>query len=113
MKRDHSHVIVGSAVHAAFDQAISYLRALDESRDKIMADWKIDCRRASMTIVTGRSESPGSDVTPQEADEAIRTYNSHHSRVTVITYDRLLQNAQRTLDITAPIVRDTEKSDSC
>lgn len=100
VKRDHSHVIVGAEVNDAFGQAINYLRALDESRHQILAEWGIDCRRASMTIVIGRSESPGSDVTPQEADEAIRTYNSHHSRVTVITYDRLVQNAQRTLDIT-------------
>jgi hypothetical protein len=99
-KRDHSHVIVGGEVSDAYGQAINYLRELDESRHQILAQWKIDCRRASMTIVIGRSSAPGKHVTPQEADEAIRTYNSHHSRVTVTTYDRLLENAQRMLDIT-------------
>lgn len=106
VKRDHNHVIVSSEVNDAFGQAINYLRALDESRHQILAEWKVDCRRASMTIVIGRSESPGTGVTAQEADAAIRTYNSHHSRVTITTYDRLVQNAQRMLDLTSSAAQD-------
>ena len=29
-------------------------------------------------------------------------YNAHHARISVITYDQLVENAQRILDLTAP-----------
>jgi hypothetical protein len=59
VKRDHNHVIVGGEVNDAFGQAINYLRELDESRHQILAEWRIDCRRASMTIVMGTASLPG------------------------------------------------------
>lgn len=94
-----SHLIVGPEVHAAVGQAMNYLRELDEKRHQILADLRIDCRRASMTVVIGHSGLITNGVSSREVDETIRTYNSYLSRVSVVTYDRLIENAQRTLDL--------------
>jgi hypothetical protein len=80
----------------------SYLRELDEARDNIHSRLDIDCRRTSMTVVIGHRGHDQSDATSEEIDEAIRTYNSHLSRVSVTTYDNLIENAQRMLDLAAP-----------
>jgi hypothetical protein len=102
VKKPLNHWIVGSHVHEAVGQAESYLRELDEARDHILSRLDIDCRRASMTVVIGHRDHDQSDATSQEIDEAIRTYNSHLSRVSVTTYDNLIENAQRMLDLAAP-----------
>jgi hypothetical protein len=97
---EHNHLIPGTEVHKAVGQAMNYLRELDEKRPQILVDLEIDCRRASMTIVIGHSGLVTTGATRQEVDETIRTYNSHLSRVSVVTYDRLIENAQRILDLT-------------
>ncbi|MGD3112189.1 Shedu anti-phage system protein SduA domain-containing protein [Streptomyces sp. YGL11-2] len=97
-----NHLIVGPKVNEAVGQAMNYLRELDEKRPQILIDHGIDCRRASMTVVIGHSGFVTTGATPAEVDETIRTYNSHWNRLNVITYDRLIENAQRTLDLTAP-----------
>lgn len=102
VKKHRNHLIVDRLVNEAAGQAMNYLRELDEKRPQILADLKLDSRRASMTVVIGHSGLDTTGATPQEVNEAIRTYNSHLSRVSVITYDTLIENAQRLLDITAP-----------
>lgn len=97
-----NHLIVGSKVNEAVGQAMNYLRELDEKRPQILVDHGIDCRRASMTVVIGHSAFVTTGATPAEVDETFRTYNSHWNRVSVTTYDRLIENAQQTLDLTAP-----------
>jgi hypothetical protein len=102
VKKPRNHWIVWHDVHAAVGQAESYLQELDEARDAIRSRLDIDCRRASMTVVIGHRGHDRSGATGQEIDEAIRTYNSHLSRVNVTTYDNLIENAQRMLDLAAP-----------
>ncbi|WYB31062.1 Shedu anti-phage system protein SduA domain-containing protein [Streptomyces sp. SM1P] len=97
-----SHLIPGPEVHQAICQANNYLRELDEHRSQILADLGIDCRRASMTVVIGHTNFVGADVTRREVGEVMRTYNSDRSRVTVTTYDQLIENAQRSIDLTMP-----------
>ncbi|MFE0382378.1 hypothetical protein ACFW1M_44080 [Streptomyces inhibens] len=70
-------------------------------RPQILVDLGIDCRRASMTVVIGHSGLVTTGASPEEVDEAIRTFNSYLTRVSVTTYDRLVENAQRTIDLTA------------
>jgi hypothetical protein len=101
VKGHRNHLIVGPKVNEAVGQAMNYLVELDERRSQILVDFGIDCRRASMTVVIGHSRFV-TGVTPTEVDETIRTYNSHWDRVSLTTYDRLIENAQRTLDLTAP-----------
>ncbi|MHC3817638.1 Shedu anti-phage system protein SduA domain-containing protein [Streptomyces sp. DT9] len=97
-----SHLIPGPEVHQAICQANNYLRELDEHRSQILADLGIDCRRASMTVVIGHTNFVETDVARREVDEVMRTYNSDRSRVTVTTYDQLIENAQRSIDLTVP-----------
>ncbi|MFE4828739.1 Shedu anti-phage system protein SduA domain-containing protein [Streptomyces sp. NPDC056672] len=101
VKVQRNHLIVGPKVNEAMGQAMNYLVELDERRSQILVDFGIDCRRASMTVVIGHSRFV-TGVTPTEVDETIRTYNSHRDRVSLTTYDRLIENAQRTLNLTAP-----------
>lgn len=96
-----SHYIPSTQVHQAACQADNYLRELDEKRPQILADWEIDCRRASMTVVIGHKNFLPPGVTAKEAHEVIRTYNADRARVAVTTYDQLVDNAQRILDMMA------------
>ncbi|MFJ9615649.1 Shedu anti-phage system protein SduA domain-containing protein [Streptomyces noursei] len=101
VKAQRNHLIVGPKVNEAVGQAMNYLRELDERRSQILVDFDIDCRRASMTVVIGHSRFV-TGIASSEVDETIRTYNSHWNRVSLTTYDRLIENAQRTLDLTGP-----------
>ncbi|MFF8805625.1 Shedu anti-phage system protein SduA domain-containing protein [Streptomyces omiyaensis] len=96
-----NHLIVGHEINKAAGQAMNYLRELDEKRSQLLVDLGIDARRASMTVVIGHSAFVTNGVTSTQVDETLRTYNSHLTRVSVTTYDRLIENAQRTLDLTA------------
>jgi hypothetical protein len=106
VERPHPFTTRGDARKRACDEAVgqaeSYLRELDEARDHIFSRLHIDCRRASMTVVIGHRGHDRSGATSREIDEAIRTYNSHLSRVRVTTYDDLIENAQRMLELAAP-----------
>jgi len=87
---------VGTPVHLAVIQAMNYLRGLDEQRSTILSEFGVDCRRASMTVVIGHPMYV-TGFTRDEIAESVRTYNSHLSRVRVITYAELLDNAARML----------------
>ncbi|MDP8929794.1 MAG: DUF4263 domain-containing protein [Actinomycetota bacterium] len=109
---DHNHWIVGVDVHKAVNQAMNYLRSLDEQRPQIMADFGIDCRRASATVVLGHPRYVRASPTPAQLADAIRTYNSHLSRIEVITYEELTQTAERFLHLGREQVQDDEGADS-
>ncbi|WFG46219.1 Shedu anti-phage system protein SduA domain-containing protein [Pseudonocardia alni] len=96
---DHNHWIVGDDVHKAVGQSMNYLRSLDEQRAQILADFGIDCRRASATVVLGYPDFIRTGATAVQLSEAIRTYNSHLARIEVITYDELIQTAERFLEL--------------
>ncbi|MFE9556385.1 Shedu anti-phage system protein SduA domain-containing protein [Streptomyces sp. NPDC006703] len=96
-----NHLIIGTEVNKGVGQAMNYLRELDEKRPQILVDLGIDCRRASMTVVIGHSGFVTADAPTEEIDEAIRTFNSYLTRVSVTTYSQLIENAQRTIDLTA------------
>ncbi len=93
----NGELVVGARVNEAVGQAMNYLRSLDEQRDHILNVFKIDCRRASITVVIGHTAFVSADCDRKEILEAIRTYNSHLSRVCVITYDELLDRAEGAL----------------
>jgi hypothetical protein len=100
--KHRSRFIVGPEVHEAASQAMNYICELDERRSQILVDFGIDSRRASFTVVIGHRNLATAGASPEEIDEAIRTYNSHLSRVSVITYDRLVEDAQRALELSTP-----------
>ncbi|MFI5587032.1 Shedu anti-phage system protein SduA domain-containing protein [Amycolatopsis sp. NPDC051758] len=91
-------LIVDRRVHEATSQVANYLTAFDEDRDAIRRRHNIDSRRATATVVIGH---PGfqPELSEQEIAETLRTYNAEHARITVITYQELLDNAERSLTI--------------
>ncbi|TDC84690.1 DUF4263 domain-containing protein [Micromonospora sp. KC606] len=89
--------VVGAPVHEAVVQAMNYLRGLDEQRHALLNEYGVDCRRASMTVVIGDPAFVREQLTAEEIAEAIRTYNSHLSRIRVVTYSELLDGAHRSL----------------
>jgi hypothetical protein len=86
-----------SEVHRAVAQAMNYLVTLDEDRTRL-AGLGIDVRRASATVIIGHPAfEPGACET--DIDETLRIYNSHLSRVEVVTYKQALDRAARSLDL--------------
>ncbi len=96
VKRYRNAWVPTAEVHDAVGQAINYLVALDEERHEIRSKFGIETRRASATVLIGH---PGSqpDVPEEEIYDALRTMNSHTSRVEVLTYKDLIDSAERTL----------------
>ncbi|MET8565253.1 Shedu anti-phage system protein SduA domain-containing protein [Streptomyces flaveolus] len=93
----HRHAWVPAAhVHEAVGQAVNYLVGLDEHRARIREELGIETRRAGALVLVGH---PGlhPDVPEGEVDETLRTFNSHVTRVEVLTYKELLDNAERSL----------------
>ncbi|WP_143202402.1 Shedu anti-phage system protein SduA domain-containing protein [Amycolatopsis sp. CB00013] len=93
-----NHFVAGPAVNEAVGQVMNYLRELDEQRHTIKGTLGIECRRAFATVVIGHP-SYVKGATQDEISETLRTYNSHLSRVEVITYGDLIQGAQGALDL--------------
>ncbi|MBD0673101.1 hypothetical protein BU198_20875 [Streptomyces sp. CBMA156] len=102
IKKHRNHLTVGADINDATGQALNYLRSLDEHRHQILADFNIDCRRATMTVVIGHASFVTGKITAEQVAETIRTYNSNMARITVVTYDQLIEAAQRSLDLAGP-----------
>lgn len=96
---DHGKSVLGPDVHLAVTQAMNYLNAFDEQRAQILKDFGVDAHRACVTIVIGHKKFLNDKYAPADLAEALRTYNSHLSRVQVITYDELIDSARRALEL--------------
>jgi hypothetical protein len=85
-----------SKVHDAVAQAANYLIGLDENRKVILDEFGIETRRASALILIGH---PGKhpDLPESQINEVLRSLNAHLSRIEVLTYKDLLDNAERSL----------------
>ncbi|MEV6425555.1 Shedu anti-phage system protein SduA domain-containing protein [Streptomyces sp. NPDC051662] len=99
--RPSGHLMLGSPAHHAVSQAQNYLRTLDESRQTILTRYGIDTRRASATVVIGHPRYVSEGITPHEVAETLRTYNTHMARIEVITYETLLESAERMLALSS------------
>jgi len=95
-----NHLIVGTEIAEAVSQSMNYLKALDEQTAQILKDLRIDASRASVTVVVGHTDFV-SGASPEEVHETLRTYNSHLSRVEVITYDELIASARQSMDLSS------------
>jgi hypothetical protein len=92
-----SHYAVGTEVHRAVSQAANYLRSLDENRALILAEHGIECRRTFATVLIGHPKFIDHAYDPAEVAATLRTYNAALSRIEVITYEELIEAAERTL----------------
>jgi hypothetical protein len=91
-------------VHLATSQALNYLRSLDEQGPGLTTMYRnelgqnYDMSRLFATVVIGHSDHHR----PTEAEREVvartlRQYNANLSRVEVITYDQLVESAERAL----------------
>ncbi|WP_285494119.1 Shedu anti-phage system protein SduA domain-containing protein [Actinomadura sp. NBRC 104425] len=99
--RRSGHLMLGAPVHRAVSQVQNYLRTLDENRQTILANYGVDTRRASATVVIGHPQYVNKSITRQEITETLRTYNAHMARIEVITYETLLESATRMLALSS------------
>lgn len=96
VKQHRGAWVPAADVHDAVGQEINYLVGLDENRQKIRRELGIETRRASAVVLIGHP-AVQPDVPEQDINEALRTFNSHMSRVEVLTYKELIDNAERSL----------------
>ena len=94
-----SQIRTGSPIHNAVSQLQNYLRALDEDRSQVLNSYGINSRRAFGTVVAGHRDFIRSGLSAEDIAETLRTYNSHQSRIEVLTYDALIDSAERTLTL--------------
>ncbi|WP_454231561.1 Shedu anti-phage system protein SduA domain-containing protein [Mycolicibacterium fortuitum] len=96
-----NHLIVGKDVHEAVSQAENYLRSLDEEAHTIKSKLGFEAHRVFATVVIGHINHNTEDIEKDDFYRTLRTYNSHLTRVQVITYDQLIANAMNSLELTA------------
>ena len=107
-RREELPLIVGTEVHEAVGQVMNYLCHLDEDRDHILTKFKIDTRRASATVLIGHPKFVSGSFTDEGIASTLRTYNSHHSRIEVMHYQDLIENAERALALAEVPLEDQE-----
>ncbi|WP_328625863.1 DUF4263 domain-containing protein [Streptomyces sp. NBC_00353] len=105
--KHRGHLIVGKEVHEAVGQTVNYLRALDDQRTALQTELieelgiEVDLRRIRSSVVIGHPSHvrlTGVGKIPRlRIDQTIRAYNSHLSRIEVLTYSDLLDSAEQAL----------------
>ncbi|MFJ2924816.1 Shedu anti-phage system protein SduA domain-containing protein [Streptomyces massasporeus] len=103
VKRHRDAWVPAAQVHEAVGQAVNYLTGLDENRERIRADFGIETRRASALVLVGHP-ALHPEVPEDEVNEALRTFNAHLTRVEVLTYKELVDNAERSLAGDGPVL---------
>jgi hypothetical protein len=111
IRPQRKHWMVGGEIHAAVSQTQNYLRSLDEDRHRIKSEFGIDPRRLHATVVIGHVDQENSPIPMETIYETLRTYNSHMTRITVMTYDQLVVHARNALDILGHVPEDARKDD--
>ena len=96
VKRHRGTWVAASAVNDAVSQAIAYLVGLDEHRPRIREEIGIETRRASAIVLIGHPAAQP-DAPKEAIYETIRTLNTHLARVEVLTYQELVDNAERSI----------------
>jgi hypothetical protein len=96
VKRHRNAWVPAAPVHEAVGQAVNYLTGLDENRHRIREETGIETRRAGALVLIGHPALQP-EVPEEELGEALRTFNAHISRVEVLTYKELVDNALRSL----------------
>ena len=108
--RYRNHWIVGAAVHEATAQAANYLRDLDEQglvTSGVFANelgQRYDMSRCFATVVIGHSgHYRPSNVEREVIGRTLRQYSATLNRIEVITYDQLVESADRALNFETDI----------
>jgi hypothetical protein len=110
VKTYRNHLMVGQPVHEAVSQSENYLRSADENVPGIKYNFGVDARRVSATVVIGHIDYNAEEMTEEAFYQTLRTYNSHLTRIEVITYDQLISSALNALEMAGSDVG-SEESD--
>jgi hypothetical protein len=105
LAQPRKHWIVGKDIHEATAQVMNYIRALDETGLATSKQFEnelgqtYDMSRVFATVVIGHSalDHPAKDFDDDLVTRTLRQYNAGINRVDVITYDQLLDAAERSL----------------
>ncbi|MGW3487076.1 Shedu anti-phage system protein SduA domain-containing protein [Streptomyces sp. NPDC001054] len=102
VKKHRNHQIVGNEVHLAVGQLMNYIKQLDQQGAAMEQAFRnehgveYDMSRLCGTVVIGHSRHVP-DYSRKQIDQIIRTFNSHLSRIQVLTYEDLLDRAEMAL----------------
>ncbi|WP_433658232.1 Shedu anti-phage system protein SduA domain-containing protein [Nocardia sp. CA-128927] len=96
VKKHRNSLVATDNVHAGVGQALNYLCGLDEDRERVLAEFSIDTRRANAIVLVGHPKFQP-DVPESAIDETLRVQNAHLNRIEVLTYKELLDAAERSL----------------
>lgn len=88
-----NYLAFGNEVYRALAQAMHYLTRMDAQRDRILNDHSIEVQRATMSVLIG-SAIHAHPCEPEKVAEAVRIHNAGLSRIRIITYDQLIDEAQ-------------------
>ncbi len=104
IQKHRNHWIVGDDVHEAVGQAMNYLRWLDEAGATLETMYRkelgqeYDMSRAFATVVIGHPDHLKVEgVDSERVRRTLRNYNAHLSRLQVVTYQDLADDAERAL----------------
>lgn len=96
VKRHRNAWQLNAEVHDAIGQATNYLVGLDENRAWVREKYGVDAQRASATVLIGHP-AVHPHIPEEQISEVLRTFNTHHTRIDVITYKELVDSAERSL----------------
>lgn len=89
--QDHGNWIVSGDVNRAVNQAAHYISEIEADRGNLIRKYKLDLYKLKAKVLIGHL--PDDDPDEEAKREALRRYNSHLSRIEVITYDELARIA--------------------
>ncbi|MFB6931402.1 Shedu anti-phage system protein SduA domain-containing protein [Streptomyces chartreusis] len=96
VKRHRGAWVPSAQVHDAVSQAQNYLTHLDEHRQRVWDQFGIEARRASALVLIGHPAAH-KGIPENTVHEVLRVLNSHQTRICVLTYKELIDNAARSL----------------
>jgi hypothetical protein len=118
--RHRNHWIVGPAVHQAAAQAMNYLRSFDELGLGMSAMFRnelgqnYDMSRVFATVVIGHTDHQRpDDASPDDVTRTLRQYSASLNRIEVITYDQLVDSAERPLNFDRDLQNGSNEDDQC
>ncbi|MBB02236.1 MAG: hypothetical protein CMJ47_06290 [Planctomyces sp.] len=89
--QDHGNWIVSGEVNRAVNQAAHYIAEIEADRSNLLRKYKVDLYKLKAKVLIGHLDDD--DEHHDSKREALRTYNSHLSRIEVLTYDELYRIA--------------------
>lgn len=85
--KDHGNWVVSGEVNRAVNQAAHYISEIEADRGNLIRKYSVDLYKLKAKVLIGYL--PDDDPDEEAKREALRMYNSHLSRIQVITYDEL------------------------